>query len=1177
MDGITIRRYRDKKLNVTIIVGYESILDEYDTTIRSFRPGNGGCRIESYDSEAAAVRECRTLTKVMSFKHAVYSTGFSGAKLVVHCPGQIPDERVPLLQEIAKVLLELQGKVLTGCDMNTDFSDMVKLHKMTKTNNPVHSLVLSGLNSKCDPNVATAFGVVASVQELAKFLKKGNSVLTVLVLGTGKVGSHVGRLLQQLSEFNVIVSDVVPGLASENIPGALDISGKDWTSSKFDIFCPCAGSHLIDESIAQKILCRGICGSSNAPITNDETLALLRKRNIIVVPESISSAGAIIEDSVEYYDPFNFKRSSKAHIYGFISSQVAYRTRNFLNRATKRGKQIHEVDIHDIIQPDMLPVGCRFSSWIAENESCIDVAVIGAGMAGSSCVYNLAKERYPGSVALFEQGTVCDVLGSSNGDSRMYREMYSDPFYSRLMSKSLPMWSELEKESGISLLSRNGLLFFGSRSTGETAEGSVPGAIQTVKELGIEHKVFSNCEELKSRFRGLQPGEDDIGVFSYSDGSVNSSEACHAMVKYAKSNGTRVRENVTVLGSYAKDDDCDSTLLLNHWDVVRVRKKLVLTTGAWTPAFLKYNFNFEMQGIVQMVAWGHFELPDEEEDLPQWFCFRSGTHFKLPMSPDQHGLYYGFPAVPSHGSAKTKRMVKVGTDFTPDCAYAGGHVTKADQRNVHKELRDDIRAFIRCHWPSLGDEVDLQYSPYHTTPSNDFVLGTVPKVQDTILFCGGSGRAFKFAPLIGACLADLVQEKKTRVDISRFDPLRVMNHGMKQEDTPMNENGGDSAFGKSHVPFSEKGEGVYSLATQGCFDVINNAKEVVLNQFEEAIRKHGFSDACKEPVVLCDFGAADGGTSLELWNDVIAKCQSILPDTEIEMKYEDQPNADFQSLFYYTKGLIRVPGRTEKTYLEKVGSEKVFVSAIGTSFYEQCLPSASLTFGFSSTAMHWLSKTPKLNLPSGIVHHTQAKDARIESTWAKQAADDWEAILLVRAAEMREGGRIVLVNFVVDNSGQCLGNTRDVPRCMFDEMSVHWKSMMEDGLITKEEYDRTQILNYYRSIQELTAPLLNEESKVYKAGLRLETASTFVTPCPYRANWLQCKEDAKRHGESLVMTMRTWSNSSFASSLEKTRGANDSKRICDEFYSRFARAISENPSEYGMDYVHGIVSIRKCK
>ena len=53
---------------------------------------------------------------------------------------------------------------------------------------------------------------------------------------------------------------------------------------------------------------------------------------------------------------------------------------------------------------------------------------------------------------------------------------------------------------------------------------------------------------------------------------------------------------------------------------------------------------------------------------------------------------------------------------------------------------------------------------------------------------------------------------------------------------------------------------------------------------------------------------------------------------------------------YIYPGFIPEP----PTYLNDF--QGVYVAAIGTGFYQQCVPSNSVDLAFSSTAAHWLSK-----------------------------------------------------------------------------------------------------------------------------------------------------------------------------------------------------------------------------
>ena len=72
----------------------------------------------------------------------------------------------------------------------------------------------------------------------------------------------------------------------------------------------------------------------------------------------------------------------------------------------------------------------------------------------------------------------------------------------------------------------------------------------------------------------------------------------------------------------------------------------------------------------------------------------------------------------------------------------------------------------------------------------------------------------------------------------------------------------------------------------------------------------------------------------------------------------------------------------------------VFVTATGTSFFSQCLPSGSAHLALSFTAMHWLSKQPA-PISCGV-HMTQLAEGPEKEAWAAQAAADWQQILLSR-------------------------------------------------------------------------------------------------------------------------------------------------------------------------------------
>jgi sarcosine oxidase len=63
---------------------------------------------------------------------------------------------------------------------------------------------------------------------------------------------------------------------------------------------------------------------------------------------------------------------------------------------------------------------------------------------------------------------------------------------------------------------------------------------------------------------------------------------------------------------------------------------------------------------------------------------------------------------------------------------------------------------------------------YSNTPDRNFVVGRHPQCADVIVACGFSGHGFKFVPVIGEILADLVIDRGTDHPISLFDPQRFV-------------------------------------------------------------------------------------------------------------------------------------------------------------------------------------------------------------------------------------------------------------------------------------------------------------------------------------------------------------------------------------------------------------------
>jgi len=311
-------------------------------------------------------------------------------------------------------------------------------------------------------------------------------------------------------------------------------------------------------------------------------------------------------------------------------------------------------------------------------------------------------------------------------------------------------------------------------------------------------------------------------------------------------------------------------------------------------------------------------------------------------------------------------------------------------------------------------------------------------------------------------------------------------------------------------------------------------------------------------VRLADYGIADGGTSQELWQHIFATIKKQNNGVFIEAIFGDLPSNDFNAL-----------GQTSSFFME--GDPNLVVSMVTRSFYEPISPPNSLDFGFSSTAMHWLSKLPKhLNYHTHINACDQGEDKAI---FQAQSHLDWTTILLARAKELKSGGQIVSANLSTDEKGRYLGNNL-VDLNMHDVLHEIWKQMHTEELIKPEEYLGATFQNYYRTEAEFAACLEDPQGDVYQAGLRLGDIRTMLIRCPYRFQY-ENDRDTEKFAQGLTQTIRSWSEHTFRNALTN-RAHQDISDIVNQFYQRFTAKVRENPGQFSMDYIHTHLRIYKA-
>lgn len=223
--------------------------------------------------------------------------------------------------------------------------------------------------------------------------------------------------------------------------------------------------------------------------------------------------------------------------------------------------------------------------------------------------------------------------------------------------------------------------------------------------------------------------------------------------------------------------------------------------------------------------------------------------------------------------------------------------------------------------------------------------------------------------------------------------------------------------------------------------------------FEEAARTVPLPRP-PQPIAIADYGAATGYNSLLPIGAAIAILRErTRPDHAILVAHTDVAANDFSALF-------STVSEDQDSYLKK--DSATFASAVGRSFYQQILPSDSIVLGWSSWAVHWLSR-----VPTPIPDHVQisySSDEQARRAYARQAAEDWHEFVAFRGRELAPGGRVVVLTVGLEPDG---GSGF---RAVFDAIVTVLRQLVDDGLITADEARRMSIPSMGRDEKDFRAP-----------------------------------------------------------------------------------------------------------
>lgn len=359
------------------------------------------------------------------------------------------------------------------------------------------------------------------------------------------------------------------------------------------------------------------------------------------------------------------------------------------------------------------------------------VLILGGGCFGLTAAIELRARGW--QVTLIDQGSLPHPDAASTDISKVVRMDYAtDEQHTAMGERSIDLWQQWNARWKENLYHETGFLVM-SRFP--------------LSPRGFEH---DSLIYLSKRGRSLRRTSTEmLGTLhpawnsdAYQDGYLNprggwveSGRVIARLAAEARAAGVQIHEEVPQPRPHFEGARC--TGISSASGQIWRADTTLLAAGAWTPALLP-ELREVMWATAQTVF--HFQPQDPRPFTPPQF----------PVWGADIGLtgWYGFPA-------NADGLVKV-ANHGP-----GRRVDASSPRTLPAGEEERYRAFLRETFPSLAAAPlhSTRVCLYCDTFDGAFWIDHTPDRPGLVVAAGDSGHAFKFTPVMGGIIADVVERQ----------------------------------------------------------------------------------------------------------------------------------------------------------------------------------------------------------------------------------------------------------------------------------------------------------------------------------------------------------------------------------------------------------------------------------
>lgn len=346
--------------------------------------------------------------------------------------------------------------------------------------------------------------------------------------------------------------------------------------------------------------------------------------------------------------------------------------------------------------------------------------VVGGGVMGLAAAWELTRRgERPIVLERFGRG---HTRGASHGATRNFNNAYAEEHYLDLLARARAGWDALGDVEGAPLLRLHGLVSHGAGATLGGTGGGLVEVEKRLRERGIPATLLDPVDAARRwpgmRFEGTVLHSPDAGV-ARADATLRELE------RRIVAAGGEVRWDTPAV---RVDEDADGITVRIDGGEVRA-EVVVVAAGAWTKTLLP---GIRLPRLtVTEESPAHFAPHAADSPWPSFNHFVTPGTWPAPV--------YGMP---TPGEGVKVGFHRVGDEVDPDA--------RPFRTDKHGALLAD---YVREWMPGLDAGTAAPIScTYTSTPDDAFVLDRRGRI---VVGAGFSGQGFKFAPGVGAVLADL--------------------------------------------------------------------------------------------------------------------------------------------------------------------------------------------------------------------------------------------------------------------------------------------------------------------------------------------------------------------------------------------------------------------------------------